>query len=119
MSTHYVFAFQTLGIRLEEIQGLVSNPATMMDIDETRNVHIESEYLKLFGSSLSHCVEELIVLCHLLIGEVKENNMSDQSFSLVIDQIGIQSKGVGILESLNDGPSRLALVNQMCIEIKK
>ncbi|CAJ1964991.1 unnamed protein product [Cylindrotheca closterium] len=116
---HCAFAAQTLGIRMEEIQGLVSNPATMMDTGETRNVQLESEYLKLFGSSLSHSVEELVVLCHLLVGEVKENNKAAKSFSLVIDQIGIQSKGVGILESLSDGPSRLALVNQMCIEIKK
>lgn len=90
-----------------------------MDFGETRNVQLESEYVKLFGSSLSHCVEELIVLCHLLIGEVKENNKAAQYFRLVIDQMGIQSKGLGILESLNDGPNRLALVKQMCAAIKE
>ncbi|KAL3932469.1 MAG: hypothetical protein SGBAC_010840 [Bacillariaceae sp.] len=116
---HCTFASQTLGIRFEETQGFSSNPATMMDTDETRNLQLESEYLKLFGSSLSHCVEELLVLCHLLSGEVKENNKAAQFFGLVIDQMGIHSKGVGMLESLNDGPSRLALVNQMCTEIKK
>ena len=90
-----------------------------MDTGEDRNVQLESEYLKHFGSSLCHCVEELIVLCHLLNGEVKENHKGAGSFSLVIDQMGIQSKGVGILESLNDGQSRVALVNQLCTEIKK
>jgi len=116
---HCTFAAQTLGIRFEEIQGLTSNPASMMDTGDTRNVQLECEYLKVFGSSLSRCVEELIILCHLLIGEVKENNKAAHSFGLVIDQMGIQSKGVGILETLHDGPSRLALVNQLCTEIKK
>jgi len=117
--TSLIVAVQTLGIRFEEIQGLTSNPASFMDTGENRNVQLESEYLKLFGSSLCRCVEELLVLCHLLNGEVKENNKGSRSFRLVVDQMGIQSKGVGILESLNDGPSRIALANQICAEIKK
>jgi hypothetical protein len=98
---------------------LTANASSFMDTGENRNVQLESEYLSLLGTSVSRCVEELVVLCHLLIGDSKENSEAAQRFRVAIDQVGIESKGVGRLSSMNDGENRVKLVELLSAEIKK
>ena len=92
-----------------------------MDTGENRNVQLEAEYVSLFGNSVSHCVEELSVLAYLLVGNSKENEGAEtlQQFCTAIDQVAIETKGVGRLSNMNDGTNRVELVRLLCAAIKK
>jgi hypothetical protein len=94
-----------------------------MDTGDNKDIELEAEYLSLYGTSVSHCVEELLVLCNLLVGDdIKENDEqtapASRLFRVAIDQVAIESKGIGCLSSANDGIKRLQLVGLLCQEIK-
>lgn len=151
-----VFVFlQTIGTRFEEVALLANNNASSTysssssrmdtgdddhDDEENNNrtnVHLEAEYVSLFGNSVSHCVEELSVLSYMLVEEVgggnsKENNNNEgfggigtgtaplqQQFCTAIDQVAIETKGVGLLSNMNDGPNRVELVRLLCAGMKE
>ena len=92
-----------------------------MDTGENRNVQLEAEYVSLFGASVSHCVEELSVLSYLLVGNSKENDGAEtfKQFRTAVDQVAMETKGVGCLSNMNDGANRLELVRLLCAGMKK
>eukprot|EP00980_Cylindrotheca_fusiformis_P005424 scaffold1157_cov122-Cylindrotheca_fusiformis.AAC.16 len=90
-----------------------------MDTGEDRNFALEAEYVRVFGNALSRCVEELVVLCHLLVDDSKENGEAVHQFRVAIDQVAIEEKGVGLLSSMNDGENRVKLISLLSAGIKK
>jgi hypothetical protein len=71
------------------------NAANLMETDESGsgNSVLESEYLTLFGKSLAHCVEDLLVISYMLGGS-KENGPSTapKQTRVAIEQSGLDSK---------------------------
>lgn len=112
------FAAQTVGARHEEVSLLARNPSTQMETDDYRNVGLEAEYVSLLGTSISHCVEELMVMSYVLVGDSKENEGSSQLFCTALDNVAMESKGVGLLSSMHDGADRIKLVEHLCSKLK-
>ena len=112
------FAAQTVGARHEEVSSLARNPSTQMETDDYRNVGLEAEYVSLLGTSISHCVEELMVMSYVLVGDSKENEGSSQLFCTALDNVAMESKGVGLLSSMHDGADRIKLVEYLCSKLK-
>lgn len=99
---------------------LTSNASSIMDTGDNKNLQLEAEYVTLFGSTVARCVEELIVLCQLLADDtVKENSQALQQFRVALDRVAIETKGVGLLSSMNDGEQRVKLVGLLSSDIKK
>ena len=65
-----------------------------MDTDDSvsSNVELEAEYLSLFGTSLSHCVEELLEISTMIARARKEDGETTSQILAAIEHAGLQSK---------------------------